>query len=55
MALVVRDAWSPEHDPVRSDGFPEHADDPGGGVLDSFPGHPEPQHVPGIGAEPLSR
>jgi uncharacterized membrane protein len=34
MALVVRDAWLPQHDPVRTDGFVEDADDPGGGVLD---------------------
>ena len=35
MAMVVRDAWSPRHDPVRTDGHPEDADDPGGGVLDA--------------------
>jgi hypothetical protein len=35
MALVVRDVWSPSRDPVRSDGLPEHTDDPGGGVLDT--------------------
>lgn len=35
MGLVVRDALRPEHDPVRSDGFDEDVDDPGGGVLDS--------------------
>jgi uncharacterized membrane protein len=34
MALVVRDVLRPEHDPVRSDGFAEDRDDPGGGVLD---------------------
>jgi uncharacterized membrane protein len=34
MALVVRDAWLPGHDPVRTDGFVEDEDDPGGGVLD---------------------
>jgi uncharacterized membrane protein len=34
MALVVRDALRPEHDPVRTDGFSQHRDDPGGGVLD---------------------
>ncbi len=55
MALVVRDAWSPRHDPVRSDGVPEHADDPGGGVLDSFPAQPVPPPVPEPVAEPLSR
>ena len=35
MALVVRDALSPAHDPVRTDGFVEDLDDPGGGVLDA--------------------
>jgi uncharacterized membrane protein len=34
LALVVRDAWLPQHDPVRTDGFPEDEDDPGGGALD---------------------
>jgi uncharacterized membrane protein len=39
MGLVVRDALAPRHDPVRSDGFAEDRDDPGGGVLDgSVPG-----------------
>lgn len=33
-ALIVRDAIYPQHDPIRSDGIPEHVDDPGGGVLD---------------------
>jgi uncharacterized membrane protein len=33
-AVVVRDILMPKHDPVRSDGDPAHADDPGGGVLD---------------------
>ena len=33
-AMVVRDILVPEADPVRSDGVPEHRDDPGGGVLD---------------------
>jgi hypothetical protein len=50
MALVVRDAWSPRHDPVRNDGVPEHKDDPGGGVLNPPP--PPPPHdslqVPGV-------
>lgn len=32
--IVVRDILWPAHDPVRSDGIPEHTDDPGGGVLD---------------------
>ncbi len=35
--IVVRDILWPAHDPVRSDGIPEHADDPGGGVLDEAP------------------
>lgn len=35
MGLVVRDALVPRHDPVRSDGYSEDGDDPGGGVLDS--------------------
>jgi uncharacterized membrane protein len=34
LGLVVRDILRPAADPVRSDGFPEDADDPGGGVLD---------------------
>lgn len=33
MAMVVRDIWHPEHDPVRADG----SDDPGGGLLDGAP------------------
>jgi len=33
-AMVVRDILRPGFDPVRSDGVPEHGDDPGGGVLD---------------------
>ena len=33
MGLVVRDALWPDHDPVRTDGFAEDRDDPGGGVL----------------------
>ncbi|HSN06028.1 MAG TPA: glycosyltransferase 87 family protein [Candidatus Angelobacter sp.] len=36
-AMVVRDIVRPERDPVRSDGVPEHRDDPGGGVLDGAP------------------
>ncbi len=32
--MVVRDIVRPDRDPVRSDGVPEHRDDPGGGVLD---------------------
>ena len=34
-ALVVRDILMPQHDPVRSDGWPSHMDDPGGGVLNT--------------------
>jgi len=33
-AMVVRDIYRPQHDPVRSDGQPDDRDDPGGGVLD---------------------
>jgi uncharacterized membrane protein len=36
-AMIVRDIVRPEHDPIRSDGVPEHEDDPGGGVLDWAP------------------
>lgn len=36
-AMVVRDILRPAHDPIRSDGVPEHRDDPGGGVLDGAP------------------
>ena len=32
--MVVRDIYRPQHDPVRSDGEADDADDPGGGVLD---------------------
>ena len=39
MGMVVRDAWLPRHDPVRSDGFAEDGDDPGGGVLDGAVAH----------------
>ena len=35
--MVVRDILRPEHDPVRSDGIPAHADDPGGGPFDNAP------------------
>jgi uncharacterized membrane protein len=35
--MIVRDILRPEHDPIRSDGVPEHRDDPGGGVLDGAP------------------
>lgn len=36
-AMVVRDILAPQHDVVRTDGWPEHEDDPGGGVLDGAP------------------
>jgi uncharacterized membrane protein len=36
-AMVVRDILEPHKDPIRSDGVPEHEDDPGGGVLDLAP------------------
>ena len=32
--LIVRDVVVPARDPIRSDGEPDNADDPGGGVLD---------------------
>jgi uncharacterized membrane protein len=35
--MIVRDILAPSHDPIRSDGHPEHTDDPGGGVLDGAP------------------
>ena len=35
-ALVVRDIWWPQYDPVRI-ARPDHTDDPGGGVLDGAP------------------
>ncbi len=36
-AMIVRDIRRPWHDPVRTDGDPDHRDDPGGGVLDFAP------------------
>lgn len=36
-AMIVRDILRPWDDPIRSDGHPEHTDDPGGGVLDGAP------------------
>ncbi len=36
-AMVVRDIVHPGFDPIRTDGAPEHRDDPGGGVLDGAP------------------
>jgi len=35
--MVVRDILRPQHDPVRCDGFPDDADDPGGGPFDRAP------------------
>jgi len=35
--MVVRDALKPSRDPIRTDGFDEDRDDPGGGVLDGAP------------------
>ncbi len=35
--MIVRDIRRPWHDPVRTDGDPDHRDDPGGGVLDFAP------------------
>ncbi len=55
MAMVVRDAWVPRHDPVRGDGFAEDRDDPGGGVLDGAPAQRwpgrDPMHTPVVGHE----
>lgn len=42
MGMVVRDALRPSFDPVRTDGFAEDRDDPGGGVLDDSPFWPSP-------------
>jgi uncharacterized membrane protein len=41
-AMVVRDVWWPEHDPVRADGV---TDDPAGGVLDGAPDVFEPSRL----------
>jgi uncharacterized membrane protein len=37
LGMVVRDVLRPGHDVVRTDGFVEDHDDPGGGVLDGAP------------------
>ncbi len=37
VGFVIRDILRPENDPVRTDGFVEDSDDPGGGVLDGSP------------------
>ncbi|MGB8020696.1 MAG: glycosyltransferase 87 family protein [Candidatus Nanopelagicales bacterium] len=49
MAVVVRDAWSPQHDPIRADGFVEDRDDPGGGVLDEGAPGPDEADSSGLG------
>ena len=36
-AMVLRDIYAPEHDPIRNDGFAEDRDDPGGGDYDNAP------------------
>ncbi|CAB4923505.1 MAG: DUF2029 domain-containing protein [Actinobacteria bacterium] len=36
-ALIIRDMIRPEKDPVRTDGFDDDSDDPGGGVFDNAP------------------
>ena len=36
-AMVIRDILRPECDPVRTDGFPDDRDDPGGGPFDGAP------------------
>lgn len=36
-AMVVQDILVPDYDPVRSDGFDDDTDDPGGGVFDRAP------------------
>ncbi|MDQ5975673.1 MAG: hypothetical protein QG661_2882 [Actinomycetota bacterium] len=35
--MVLRDIYSPQHDPIRNDGFADDEDDPGGGVYDGAP------------------
>jgi len=50
--MVVRDILRPEHDPVRSDGRPEHVDDPGGGVLDGAPDRIAPRWASDDGPAP---
>lgn len=35
--MVIRDIVHPEHDPIRTDEFPEDRDDPGGGPYDGAP------------------
>ena len=52
LALVVRDILRPGRDPVRSDGFAEDVDDPGGGVLDGRGHAPARAHVPALVPSP---
>jgi uncharacterized membrane protein len=35
--MVIRDIVKPENDPIRTDGYDDNLDDPGGGVLDFAP------------------
>ena len=35
--MVIRDIVKPENDPIRTDGYEDNRDDPGGGVLDFAP------------------
>jgi hypothetical protein len=35
--MVIRDIVRPEHDPIRTDGFADDADDPAGGVYNNAP------------------
>ena len=35
--MVLRDIYSPRHDPIRTDGFADDGDDPGGGAYDGAP------------------
>lgn len=54
--MVVRDILRPEHDPVRSDPFPEDDDDPGGGCLNGAPDVvvlPPARRTPPAPADPL--
>ncbi len=37
VVMVIRDIYQPQHDPVRTDGWEQDRDDPGGGVLDLAP------------------
>ena len=48
LGMVVRDALWPARDPVRTDGFPEDRDDPGGGVLDGAGWAPPVEPAPAL-------